>query len=658
MFDQLFSPFTLRSVTLRDRIVFPAMGTHFADENCFITDRLIQYQVARALGGSGLNFLECCSVNMESSPSKQPSIADDKFIPGHKRLTNAIHNAGGKCGIQLWQGGAGVGADPTCRMFIPDFYDGKHSSQFIPPWGKHEADGTVPAVTVEELRMIAEDFGKAAARAVLAGYDVIEFHCGHNYLPHCMLSKAFNHRTDEYGGSLENRARFPLECIRAIRANMPEGMPLFTRISAFDEPDLDGGKGGNSLEDNIFFCGKAKEAGVDLINVSRGNFSGDGNVYEVPPLNLPRGFNIESAAEIRKRVGIPTMAVGRINRPELAERTLEENKADLICMGRAQIADPEFCNKCRDGRTEDIRYCIGCDQGCSDGFVSLPFITCLRNPFVGREKELLVEPAAKKKKVLIAGGGMGGMECALYLKERGHEPIIVDMDDHLGGQFVIAGAAPGKEEFIQAVKEETELVRRAGIEIRTNTKVTPEYIRDTRPDTVVLAIGAGPLILPIKGADLPFVTNAHAVLRGDAEPEGKVIIIGGGIVGVETAEYLQARGHECSIIEMKDAIAADLGFYRRMFSMKSLNASHTKMICNAVCKEIVEKAVRYEQDGVIKEETGDSVVMSVGARSYPTKDLISVCEELSIPVHVIGDAKKARRAMNALEDGVETALKI
>ena len=169
MFDQLFSPFTLRSVTLRDRIVFPAMGTHFADENCFITDRLIQYQVARALGGSGLNFLECCSVNMESSPSKQPSIADDKFIPGHKRLTNAIHNAGGKCGIQLWQGGAGVGADPTCRMFIPDFYDGKHSSQFIPPWGKHEADGTVPAVTVEELRMIAVDFGKAAARAVLAG---------------------------------------------------------------------------------------------------------------------------------------------------------------------------------------------------------------------------------------------------------------------------------------------------------------------------------------------------------------------------------------------------------------------------------------------------------------------------------------------------------
>ena len=656
MYSQLFSSYTLRSVTFRNRIVFPAMGTHFADENCYITDQLIQYQIARVLGGSGLNFLECCSVNVESSPSRQPSIAEDRFLPGHRRLTKAIHDAGGKCGIQLWQGGAGAGADPKCRMFIPDYYDGKHSTQFIPPWGRHEADGTVPAVKVEELHRIAGDFGKAAARAITAGYDVIEFHCGHNYLPHCMLSKAFNHRSDEYGGSLQNRMRFPLECIRAIRKNIPESMPLFMRISAFDEPDLDNGKGGNSLEDNILFCKAAREEGVDLINVSRGNFSGDGNIYEVPPLNLPCGFNVESAAAIRKEAGIPTMAVGRINRPELAEQILEEGKADLICMGRAQIADPEFCNKCRDGRTKDIRYCIGCNQGCSDGFVGLPHITCMRNPFVGREKDLLIKPVFVSKRILVAGGGMGGMECALYLKRRGHEPVIIEQDKRLGGQFIIAGVAPGKEEFIRAVKEEAELVRRAGIEVRFNTKVTPELIREMKPDEVVFATGAGPLIIPIKGADLPNVTNAHAILKGDSDPRGKVIVIGGGIVGVEIAEFLTAKGHDCTIIEMKDTIAADLGYYRRMLSMKDLETHHVRMITEAFCREIDEEGVFYEHGLNLKKENGDSVVMAAGAKSFNIKELQETCDELSVPYHIIGDAKKARRALNSIEEGVETAL--
>ena len=658
MFDLLFSPYTLRSVTLRNRIVFPAMGTHFADEECYVTPQLVHYQEARALGGSGLNFLECCSVNAASSPSRQPSIADDKYIEGHKSLTRTIHDAGGKCAIQLWQGGAGVGMDPECRMFIPDFFDGQHSSIFIPPWGKHEADGTVPAVTKEELKEIAADFGRAAARAVEAGYDILEFHCGHNYLPHTMLSKAFNHRTDEYGGTLENRMRFPLECIQAIRSSMPESMPLFMRISAFDEQDLDGGKGGNSLEDNIIFCREAKKAGVDLINVSRGNFTGNGNVYEVPPLNLPRGFNIESAARIRREAGMPTMAVGRINRPELAEQILEKAQADLICMGRAQIADSEFCNKCRDGRLRDIRYCIGCNQGCSDGFVSLPHITCLRNPLVGREKELLTEPAPVPKTILIAGGGIAGMECALHLKERGHEPILMEKSDHLGGQLTTAAAAPGKEEFSRAVKDEAELVRRADIKVILNTPVTPSVIKYMKPDEVVIATGAGPLIIPIPGRDQEQVTDAHAVLNKETEPKGKVLIIGGGIVGVETAEYLIALGHDCTIIEMKDAIAADLGFYRRMLSLQNLDAHQIKMITNAVCKEITKSGVKYEKDGTIYEESGDSTVFAVGARAFDESDLENICKELSVPYHMIGDAKKPRRALEAVREAVELSLSI
>lgn len=197
-----------------------------------------------------------------------------------------------------------------------------------------------------------------------------------------MLSKAFNKRTDEYGGCLENRMRFPLECIRAIRANMPETMPLSIRISVFDEPDLGDG---NTIEDNIEFLKRARDAGVDIVNVSRGNFSGMGNVYEVPPLNLKPGFNVENAARIKRETGLLTLAVGRINRPGMAEQIISSGKADLVAMSRAQLADPDFCSKAKAGKVDEIRYCIGCNQGCNDGFTDFPFITCLRNPFVGRE---------------------------------------------------------------------------------------------------------------------------------------------------------------------------------------------------------------------------------------------------------------------------------
>jgi 2,4-dienoyl-CoA reductase-like NADH-dependent reductase (Old Yellow Enzyme family)/thioredoxin reductase len=658
MYDNLFSPIKIRGLTLRNRIVMPAMGTHFSDENCFVTQQLIDYSVARALGGSGLNYMECCAINAQSSPAKQPSIAEDKFMPGHRAFTRAIHTAGGKCAMQLWQGGAGAGVDPKCRMFIPDFFDGKNSPIFIPPWGRHEPDGTVPAVTAEELRMLVEDYGRAAARSVACGYDALEFHCGHNYLPHTMLSKAFNHRTDEYGGSLENRMRFPLDCIRAIRANMPEDMPLFMRISVVDESDLDGGKGGNTIEENIEFCKRAKLEGVDVINVSRGNFSGFGNVYEVPPLNFPCGFNVDNAARVRRETGLVTMAVGRINTPELAEKILAEDKADLICMGRAQLADAEFVNKCRDGRTDEIRYCIGCNQGCNDGFTDLPHITCLRNPFLGREREMAIEPAAKPKKVLVVGGGMGGMECALYLKARGHEPVIIDMADHLGGQFILAGMAPQKHEFIKAVNDEIEFVRKADIPVRLNTKATPELIAELRPDEVVVATGAGPLLIPIPGADLPNVSNAHAVLREEAKPTGHVVIIGGGIVGVEIAEFLLSKNCRCSIIEMKDSVASDLGFYRRVLSLKAFEEEGVECIVNAACKEITPSSVKYQKDGKLCEISCDSVVIAAGAKSLPHDDITAACDKLSIPYHVIGDAQKARRALNAVAEGVAAALEI
>ena len=330
-----------------------------------VTDKLIRYHVARVKGGNGLNMVEVASVAPLSSPKQFLSIAEDKYIPGLKKLTDAIHEAGGKAGIQLWQGSIAVSFDPAAVMYV---------ASDMPV----SAELTLPGISVEQIHYIADCFGKAAARAAEAGFDCVEFHCAHNYLPHSFLSGGINHRTDEYGGSLENRARFPLEAIRAIRSAVPADMPVFMRIDAHD----DYLETGLTIEEVAQFCKWAKEAGVDVLDISRGNIITPALKYEVPSLDLPCGFNIDNAAYIRKETGMLTVGVGRINTPELAEQILEEDKVDMVVIGRGQLADPEFCNKAKAGRREDIITCVGCDQGCYDGFSNLdmPHITRLSNP--------------------------------------------------------------------------------------------------------------------------------------------------------------------------------------------------------------------------------------------------------------------------------------
>ena len=354
MFDKLFTPITIKDMTLRNRIIMPAMGTRFTEDR-FVNEKHIAYHIARARGGSALNIVEVSSVHALSAPKMFLSIAEDKYIPKLKELTDAIHAEGGKAGIQLWQGGLAVGMDQTAMILLSS------DTELAPGF-------TVPGISKEMIAEVVDCYGKAAARAVAAGFDCIEFHCAHNYLPHSFLSDGLNHRTDEYGGSLENRARFPLECIRAIRAAMPEGMPLFMRIDAQDDGF---GEAGLTVEDTITFCNWAKEAGVDVLDVSRGNIVTAASKYEVPPLDLPRGFNVDNAARIRKGTGMLTIGVGRINDPQQAEDILEADKVDMVVMGRAQLADPDFCNKCKEGRVEDIDRCVGCNQGCLDGFADL-----------------------------------------------------------------------------------------------------------------------------------------------------------------------------------------------------------------------------------------------------------------------------------------------
>lgn len=645
MFPKLFSPIKIRGLELRNRVVMAGMGTHMVEDGYFVADNLIPYHAVRAKGGVGLNVVEVCSIDQGSAQAGMLSLGEDRFIPKHKLLTDAIHSNGGKASIQLWQGGMAVMSDPKARAYVPS--DIPLSPEY-----------TLPGMSAEDINHIVDAYGQAARRAVEAGYDTVEFHAAHNYLPHMFLSGGMNFRTDEYGGSLENRARFPLECIRSIRKMIPEDMPLFMRVDAFD----DGLPNGLTLEEVAAFCKMAKEAGVDVVNVSRGNFSVPAAlIYEVPPCDLPNGYNIDPTAYIRKESGLLALPTGRINTPELAEKVLEADKADLVVMARAQLADPEFCNKAKAGKLSRIKYCVGCDQGCYDYFVNpeKAHISCLRNPAVGKESEIDFTPVATPKKVLIAGGGIGGIESADFLHKRGHQPILCEAGAHLGGQFLLAGMAPRKDDFKRAVEMAVQNVQELGIDIRLNTPVTPERIAEEKPDAVIIAIGSNPIVPKIPGADGKNVLESHQVLAGAEVPSGPCVIVGGGLVGMEVAEYLHEQGRDVTVVEMKDTILQEMGEIRRTATELTLKDKQINILLNTTCREIRGNQVLVEQGGQEITLTASAIVMAIGSKPRPSDDLKAACDAAGIPYYVIGDALAAPRlGLNAIHEAFEAAFRI
>lgn len=639
MFEHLLSPIKIRGLELKNRIILPAMGTRMASERGEITDRLIAYHAARAKGGCGLNIVEVAAVHRPSSPAHFVWICEDSLIEGHKRLTDAIHENGGKAGIQLWQGGLAVSMDPSAQILLPsDMNLGQY---------------TIPGITLEQIKEVVFCYGQAARRAVEAGYDCIEFHLAHNYLPHSFLSGGLNHRTDEYGGNFENRCRFPLEVIDAIRNNIPEDMPLFIRIDAHD----DFLEKGLTIEEVIDFCNIAKNHGVDVLDVSRGNILTAATIYEVPPIDVPQGFNIENASRIRKETNMLTIGVGRINHEDFAEKLLAEDKVDMVVMGRAQLADPELVNKLKEGRTQDIIHCIGCDQGCYDGFtdvVNREFITCMRNPNIGHEAEHTFTKTENPKHVWIVGGGVGGMEAAKVLKELGHEPEIFEASDHLGGQFIIAGKAPGKKEMEDATIEMAKQTERI-CKIHLNTKVTPEMIEEKKPDHVIIATGALPIALRLDGEDQIHHVQANDVLMGKEKLSGYIAIIGGGLVGLEAADYLATQGCKVTVLEMKDKIGADLGSLRQIAVMMKMNQLKVELKPSSKVNSLSKEGVVLESGQTIPCE---HVVYAVGSKSVDNSELCSMMDKLSIPYQIIGDAKAARRALNAIEEGYYAAMEV
>ncbi len=640
-YEHLLQPIQIRGLTLRNRILLPGMATAFVADQGYVTQRFIDYHVARARGGCALNVLEATTVHTAAAPRSNLALHDDRFLPGLRELNDAVHAAGGRTGIQLWEGG-----------FVPLILGGEAIS-VVPS----EVMGLEPA-SVELIHESEKAFGEAAARAARAGFDCVEFHCAHNYSPHMFLSAAFNQRTDEYGGSFENRMRYPLNCLRAIRASIPGDMPILIRISPFDDylPD------GMTLEDTVEFLKRAREAGADAADISRGNMLTPAVEFEIPTIDITRGFNVDNAAAIRQGTGMLTIAVGRINDPDQAEEIIAGGKADMVMMGRAQIADPEFANKVKSGRTADIVRCIGCNQGCFDrcSGPDTTGITCLQNPGVGREVEFRFEKADQPRTVLIAGGGMAGMQAAAMLQERGHHPILCEAGSALGGQFLLAGMAPRKEEVRQAVLARASQLERAGVDIRLKTRVDARLIEKYKPDVVIVAVGGEPIRLNVPGVDGPNVTDAVTVLTGKSRVKGQIAVIGGGLVGLEVAEYLSQKQKGVTgvtVVEMLYECGADLGS-RKQCIMENLERESVCTMVNSQCVEILRDAVVADCTGERKTIPCDGVAIAVGWRPADHSEIEASCHARGIPCYVIGDAKAARKAIDATAEAADAVLAI
>lgn len=642
MFEHVFQEIQLRDLVLSNRVVFPAMGSRYCTSDGYALEQMADYHAARAKGGCGLNIVEAAAVYKPGAVTRMLQITDDSYIPRLKMVTDAIHKNGGKACLQLWQAGIAAQATPGALIVVPSDL----------PLG---ADRVIPGVSKEIIEECIEAFGAAAARAVEAGFDCVEFHAAHNYSPHHFLCPALNRRTDEYGGSLENRARYTVESIRAIRANIPEGMPILVRLPSQDD-ELPVGL---TVEDIIEVAKMCKEAGADVLDISRGNLVTSAMRYEVPSLDIPRGFNVDLAAKIRQETKMPTIAVGRINDPAQAEEILASGKADMVVIGRGQLADAEFCKKAEEGHVDDIVRCVGCNQGCYDRTLIGEPITCMRNPSVGREKEFeSLKTAEHPKRVLVIGGGVAGMEAAIMAKKLGHDVTLAEAEDHLGGQFLLAGKAPRKEEIEAATIQRGMQAEKAGVRILRNTRVDTAYLEAFAPDAVIDAIGASPLIPAIEGLNPETVITGADILSGRKKAEGSVAVVGGGLVGLEVAEYVRAQGNEVTVVEMQDAVAKDVGPGRSTSIQIYIQAAKIRTVVNAAVKKITDEGVVAEINGTEQLIPADTVVIAVGSRANSSDEILAYCEKNEIPCRIVGDAVKARRALQAVHEGAQAAMEL
>ena len=642
-YEHLLSPIKIGETTVKNRIFMPPLSTNLADKG-YVTDELVEHYKARAKGGVGLFVTEV--VTVEPTYCYLPGdmcIYDDSFIPGWKKLADGVHEYGAKILPQLFHPAHMAFPLPgTPRLIAPSNV------------GPYYAKEAPRAVTKEELKVIIRQFGEAAKRAQIAGADGVEIHAAHAHgLLGGFLSPLYNKRTDEYGGDIDHRLRLTLEVIEEVRRVCGKNFIIDVRISGSEYTD-----GGLNLNDMIYVAKQLEKAGVDFLHVSGGTTIARGS--SIPAPGTPMGSHAATAAEIKKYVSIPVATVGRITEPWIAEELIANGKADICMIGRANLCDPEFANKVAAEKADDIRPCIGCLR-CLNGIMFGKRVACTVNPSFELENEDTLAPAAEKKNVLVIGSGPAGMEAAFVAAKRGHHVVLCEKDAELGGLMRIAAVPIAKQDLTRLIQYMARRLEGAGVEVRLNCAVDQTMLEgEFKGYEVVAGAGAQPIVIPAFTGFKQWMT-ADDVLAGRAFPGRKIVVIGGGSVGCETADYLAPlvndlypRNREITLLEMAPGVMASESGPGRSLLVQRMMAKGVQMICGAKVEKVDETNIWYTRDGqqhCIAD--ADTLVLAMGYKADPA--LEEMLKAASASYHLIGDANKVGTIKDAIGAGYETA---
>ncbi len=644
-FPHLCSPITVGRVTFRNRMFSAPMGgTDITNDGCIGSKSTAFYEL-RGKGGAGAVTVSECMVHPKTDGSHAYHL-DTTILNSLASATytaDAIRRHGAIASLELSHSG----------MYAGTYMTDKSKQKSMNQWGPDDtvrADGVkVKALTEDMIKEIVEAYGQTAALAKRAGFEMLMIHGGHGWLINQFLSPYFNHREDAYGGSLENRCRLAIEILKSVRAAVGEGFPIEFRMSGSELFD-----GGYDLSEGVRIA-QMIEPYVDIIHVSAGTYQrGFGDTH--PSMFKEHGCNVYLAAEIKKHVNVPVATIGGLNDPEQMEEIIASGKADIVYMARALLADPFLPRKVMENKEDQIVKCLRCFT-CMAERAMTSTRRCTVNPLIGREIEgCEIHPAPEKKKVLVAGGGPGGLYAAYTAARRGHQVILCEKESEIGGILKSEQAIPFKHEMYELANTYKKLAENAGVEIRTNTEVTPEYAEKENPDALILAVGSSPLVPPIKGLTGENVVLVNNYYLEKEKVGDKVVVFGGGLAGCECAIHLGMEGKEVHIVEMRDELAPDANIRHRPLLLKEIDKYATV--------HTGYKGLEVREDGVLCEDKdgkqvlveGGSVICALGQRSRRT--VVDALRDSAPYVAVIGDAGKVSTITNAVYEGYHTALDI